>query len=260
MTAPSQASSPKFFKGIALFTPGGDLVYCIDPEKQGRWHLHLCAFLQELLGLSEPPHFLVPCYTATIDRWFDPRTQAVKISAEAYRPVLQYQTLLNAIFATTGLTWEPAPWPEKLCNPLVLATYYEQFPQLWQGHDLVARLDQPGVYFFSSSEPKPLLDPVPLLQPEETPDGYVLRLFVSGHGTATEKILQRLHQILENQLHHPYTLNVIDIFKHPEQAELNRVSATPTLVRVWPRPIRRIVGKLNDEEQVLHVLGLGPSH
>ncbi|MFM7558989.1 MAG: circadian clock protein KaiB, partial [Cylindrospermopsis raciborskii] len=58
-------SLPQVFKGIALFTPGGDLIYCIDPSKQKRWHLHLCGVLQQILNLSEPPHFLVPCYTAT---------------------------------------------------------------------------------------------------------------------------------------------------------------------------------------------------
>ncbi|MDJ0558735.1 MAG: circadian clock protein KaiB, partial [Microcystis sp. M53599_WE4] len=33
---------PDIFKGIALFTPGGDLIYCIDPDKQTHWHLNLC--------------------------------------------------------------------------------------------------------------------------------------------------------------------------------------------------------------------------
>ncbi|MFM6041706.1 MAG: circadian clock protein KaiB, partial [Dolichospermum sp.] len=42
-------SKPQLFKGIALFTPGGDLIYCIDPSKQGRWHLNLCAALREIL-------------------------------------------------------------------------------------------------------------------------------------------------------------------------------------------------------------------
>lgn len=89
---------PQLFKGIALFTPGGDLIYCIDPSKQGRWHLNLCATLQEILDLPEPPHFLVPCYTATIDHWLDPRTQQIRTFAEAYPAVMRHQALLNAYF------------------------------------------------------------------------------------------------------------------------------------------------------------------
>jgi circadian clock protein KaiB len=79
-------------------------------------------------------------------------------------------------------------------------------------------------------------------------------LFVSGHSAATEHTLKGLHQLLEDSLRHPYTLKVIDIFKHPDQAEANQISATPTLLRVWPEPVRRIVGDLNDVETVLRVL------
>ncbi|MGQ4649872.1 circadian clock KaiB family protein [Lyngbya aestuarii] len=84
--------------------------------------------------------------------------------------------------------------------------------------------------------------------------GYVLRLFVSGNSVTTENTLKTLHQLLEKSLVYPYTLKVIDVFKHPEQAEANQISATPTLLRVWPSPVRRIVGGLDDVEKVLRVL------
>ncbi|WP_239651521.1 hypothetical protein [Neosynechococcus sphagnicola] len=66
-----QVHSPNLFKGIALFTPGGDLIYGIDVSKQSRWHLHLCTALQELLGLTEPPHFfssLLYCHRRSLAR------------------------------------------------------------------------------------------------------------------------------------------------------------------------------------------------
>ncbi len=134
-------SQTQLFKGIALFTPGGDLIYTIDPSKQGRWHLHLCAALQEILDLAEPPHFLVPCYTATVDHWLDPRTQQVRTFAEAYPAVLRHQAVLNAIFGTGDLVWQAAPWPDGLCDRMVLATYRSTFPQLWEDHDLIVQLD-----------------------------------------------------------------------------------------------------------------------
>jgi circadian clock protein KaiB len=242
-------ASPQFFKGIALFTPGGDLIYCIDPNKQNRWHMHLCAALQEILALPEPPHFLVPCYTATIDRWLDPRTQEVRIFAEAYPPVLRHQALLNAVFQTGDLVWQKAPWHEELCDPIVLATYRDQFPQLWEEHDLVMLFEKSGFYPRWQLEQQPSHPP----QPPENP-GYVLRLFVSGYNASTERILQSLHQLLEQSLHHPYTLKVIDVLKHPEQAEADQVSATPTIVKVWPRPVRKIVGEVDDVEKILRLL------
>ncbi|WP_019487330.1 MULTISPECIES: circadian clock KaiB family protein [Kamptonema] len=256
---------PQLFKGIALFTPGGDLIYCIDPSKKSRWHLHLCAALQEMLGLSEPPHFLVPCYTATIDRWLDPQTQQMRISAEAYPPVLRHQTLLNAVFETQDLVWRVRI--EELCNPMVIATYYNQFPELWENHELIVQF--PSGESQSESEigsllalrrrsggvARSLYADAEATPPLET-QGYVLRLFVSGNNAATERTLKTLHQLLDQTLGQPYTLKVIDVFKHPDQAEADQISATPTLIKVWPRPVRRIVGELGDVDKILRLLAV----
>jgi len=260
----SRLPLPTLFKGIAVFTPGGDVIYCIDPDKRSRWHLHLCAALQELLELPEPPHFLVPCYAATIDRWRDPHTGEFKTAAEASPLILRYQILLDVIFEG-NFSWEAIVPPVAACDPMVIATHYPQFPQLWEDHDLVVRLDSlnsaPALPAF-----KPLVasiatrtQPPPSLPPLETTalatKGYVLRLFVSGHSVATERTLQTLHQLLESALPHPYTLKVIDVLKHPDLAEADQVSATPTLVKVWPLPVRRVVGELNEPAIVLRVLG-----
>ncbi|WP_026735046.1 circadian clock KaiB family protein [Fischerella sp. PCC 9605] len=238
---------PQLFKGIALFTPGGDLIYCIDPHKQGRWHLHLCATLQEILDLPEPPHFLVPCYTATIDHWLDPRTQQIRTFAEAYPAVMRHQAVLNAIFGTGELVWQSAPWQEGLCDRMVLTSYRSLFPQLWEDHDLIVRLDP--------FEAVPYYQESATLQVQPNTQGYVLRLFVAGHSPGIERILQNLHELLERFLGQPYTLKVIDVVTHPEQAEVNQVTATPTLVKVWPVPIRRIVGDLDNVDKILQMLG-----
>jgi circadian clock protein KaiB len=244
-----QLSQPQLFKGIALFTPGGDLIYCIDPNKQGRWHLHLCAALQEILDLPEPPHFLVPCYTATIDHWLDPHTHQVRTFAEAYPAVVRHQSVLNAIFGTGELVWQTAPWQEGLCDRMVLSTYRASFPQLWEDHDLIIDLE------CSQPKPKhhtPIINAPKLQTPEQC---YVLRLFVAGHSVNTERILQNLHELLERSLGYPYTMKVIDVLTNPEQAEIDQVSATPTLVKVWPQPVRRIVGDIDNVDKLLQMLG-----
>ncbi len=254
---------PQIFKGIALFTPGGDLIYCIDPCKQTRWHLQLCVALQSILGLSEPPHFLVPCYTATVDCWLDPRDRQLRIAAEAYPPVMRHQTLLNAVFETGDLVWHPRV--EEMCEPMAIATYHQQFPELWENHDLVihwknaeSRSEERSAGMVPLSRfPKPQQTQIPLptaLTEHAETQGYVLRLFVSGNNANTERTLETVHQLLEKALHYPYTLKVIDVFKHPEQAEKDQISATPTLIKVWPKPVRRIVGELNDVEKIMRLL------
>ena len=252
---------PSSFKGIALFTPAGDLIYCIDPEKRKHWHSQLCAVLQDVLGLAEPPHFLVPCYAATIDRWLDSRTHQIQTVAEASPLVMRHQALLNVLFGVEA-TWQATDRPEGVCDPLLLESYRDQFPELWQEHDLVMQFERTKVRQPLSSESRgvdaPTARPGSLswspLEAASSPQGYVLRLFVAGSSAATERILYHLHQLLERSLHNPYTLKVIDIYKHPDQAEANQITATPTLVKVFPLPMRRIVGDLEDADRVLQIL------
>ncbi len=242
---------PDLFKGIALFTPGGDLVYCLDSSKQVHWHSQLCLVLQDLLKLPEPPHFLVPGYTATVDRWFCTREKRVKTVAEVYPAVRRYEPLLNVLFDTKDLIWSTADWQEEACNPIVIETYRSQFPQLWESHDLLVRLDERW-----EKEIKSQFNPVDTQKKDKSEgnQGYILRLFVSGNNPTTKQTLKKIHHLLETRLTHPYTLKVIDIGKHPELAETHHVAATPTLVRVWPKPMRRIVGELSDLSRVLQII------
>jgi len=240
-----ERSLPQVFKGIAIFTPGGDLVYAIDEYKQHRWHLQLCSVLQELLGLPEPPHFLVPCFTATIDRWLEPQTNAIQQVAELYPMVQRYQSLLNVLFRTSGQVWSILHPPEDACDPAVLMTYQQRFPELWRSHDLIVCLNQ-------AQHPQATnLSWAPPQKSSTTTPGYVFRLFVSGQSAITEQVLQSLHNVLERSLRQPYTLKIIDVQNHPELAEANQITATPTLVRIWPQPIKRIVGDLNSVSRIL---------
>ncbi len=240
---PSPAESS--FKGIALFTPGHDVVYCLEGDKQRRWHLDLCTKLQELMGLAEPPHFLIPCYTATVDRWLDAQTKQVRTWAEAYPLVHSHQALLNALFGIQEV-WQVKPLQPDQCDPLVLSSFRHQYPQLWETQDLIVRHRTPEKPKVSS----PTLE-TPLLTNSKE---YVFRFFVADHSRRTERNLKTLYECLENSLPCSYTLRVIDIHQHPEEAETNQVTATPTLMKVWPPPARRIVGDLNRLEQVLQIL------
>jgi len=84
---------------------------------------------------------------------------------------------------------------------------------------------------------------------------YLFKLFVRGEDTlATETMLKLLRQSLESCLDRAYTLQVIDVAKHPDQAESNHISATPTLVQAFPEPTRRIVGNLTSQQQLVQLL------
>lgn len=237
--------APRPFKGIAVFTPGGDLVYCRDYQKQAQWHLNLCAALQEHLGLIESPHFLVPSFTATVDCWIETSTNSPKVVAEAYAFVHHYQGLLNVLFGLGNLEWQVVYPSAEHQSVSIFETYHARFPQLWNSHELVLDIS-PEIQ--QDSEPHQLGHSYPQTE------GIVLRLFVSGHSVITEQILKTLQGVLEGSRYRPYTLQMVDVSKHPEQAEADQVSATPTLVRVWPRPIRRLVGELDNPRAILSLL------
>lgn len=252
-STPTTAAS---FKGLALFTPGGDCVYCIDQRKRNHWHLDLCAALQTSLGLAEPPYFLLPCFTATVDRWIDPRNQAIVTVAEAYPRALRYQTLLNVLFDTNDLEWQPNYSHHEDCSVWVIESYRTTFPQLWERHNLIRRVEASwvsplGVGFFPAAVRDSASGDIP---EEET--SHVFKLFVSGADTtATEHMLRVLRNTLEATLPHPYTLHLIDVLTHPDEAETNNITATPTLIQVSPPPARRIVGQWPSPNQLRQLLG-----
>ncbi|MGB3614794.1 MAG: circadian clock KaiB family protein [Elainellaceae cyanobacterium] len=239
---PQRQAMPPLFKGIALFTPGGDLAYCIDEHKQSRWHLHLCAALQDRLSLPEPPHFLVPCYTATVDRWQDPRSSETMTVAEARPLVMHHQALLSAVFGVDSGMWQSIPTAEsELCDPLLLTKYRQRFPQLWQYHDLVAKM---------SSAPLPGPWPHPSASVGQADVGCLFTLFIAGQSSETGATLRHLRQALQ-QSRQPYTLKVVDTQKHLDQALAHRITVTPTLIKTHPEPANRFTGQLTKTADIV---------
>jgi circadian clock protein KaiB len=87
---------------------------------------------------------------------------------------------------------------------------------------------------------------------------YVLRLYVSGRTSRSERAVDTLRRICEQQLSGRCDMTIIDVLERPQLAEDERILATPTLVRYSPPPARRIIGDLSDLSQVLLGLDLAP--
>ena len=85
---------------------------------------------------------------------------------------------------------------------------------------------------------------------------YVLKLYVAGNTPNSVRALKTLRTILEKDFQGVYALKVIDVLKNPQLAEEDKILATPTLSKVLPLPVRKIIGDLNDREQVLIDLDL----
>ncbi len=87
---------------------------------------------------------------------------------------------------------------------------------------------------------------------------YEFKLYVVGQTPKSLTVVWELTKLLKDRFDDHYNLEVIDIIENPEQAEKDRILATPTLEKVSPEPVRRIVGDLSDKEMVLPALGLTP--
>ncbi|MEM1367015.1 MAG: circadian clock protein KaiB [Cyanobacteria bacterium P01_H01_bin.15] len=85
---------------------------------------------------------------------------------------------------------------------------------------------------------------------------YILKLYVAGNTSNSVRALKTLKEILENDFQGVYTLKVIDVLKNPQLAEEDKILATPTLSKILPPPVRKIIGDLSDREKVLIGLDL----
>ncbi|WJI27657.1 circadian clock protein KaiB [Thermosynechococcus sp. B3] len=85
---------------------------------------------------------------------------------------------------------------------------------------------------------------------------YVLKLYVAGNTANSVRALKTLNNILEKEFKGVYALKVIDVLKNPQLAEEDKILATPTLAKVLPPPVRRIIGDLSNREKVLIGLDL----
>ena len=85
---------------------------------------------------------------------------------------------------------------------------------------------------------------------------YILKLYVAGNTPNSMRALKTLRNILETEFLGVYALKVIDVIKNPRLAEEDKILATPTLAKILPPPVRRIIGDLSDRERVLIGLDL----
>jgi len=86
---------------------------------------------------------------------------------------------------------------------------------------------------------------------------YVLRLYVAGATTRSRQAVLRVRRICETDLKGGYDLKVIDIYQQPIIARDGQILATPTLVREFPLPMRRLIGNLTNTRGLFVALDLG---
>ena len=74
---------------------------------------------------------------------------------------------------------------------------------------------------------------------------HILRLYVAGATDRSRQAVLRARQLCETELKSNFELEVIDVYQQPILARDGQIVATPTLIREFPRPVRRLIGNLS---------------
>jgi circadian clock protein KaiB len=85
---------------------------------------------------------------------------------------------------------------------------------------------------------------------------FILRLYVAGATERSRQAVVRARQVCEAELKGNFELQVIDVYQQPLLARNGQIVATPTLVREFPRPVRRLIGNLSNTSGLLVGLDL----
>ncbi len=80
---------------------------------------------------------------------------------------------------------------------------------------------------------------------------YVFKLYVAGESTRAVKAIDNLKKIVSEHLENQAEVEVIDILDDPEKAVTAGVTATPTIVKQFPEPVRKSIADLSDINEVL---------
>jgi circadian clock protein KaiB len=82
-----------------------------------------------------------------------------------------------------------------------------------------------------------------------------LRLYVAGNAPNSLRAIANARAICEDQAGSRFELEIVNVLEHPKRALADGIIVTPTLIKLSPLPIQRMVGDLSDRNQVLQTLG-----
>ena len=92
------------------------------------------------------------------------------------------------------------------------------------------------------------------------PKKYVLKLYIVESNSSSVLALRNLKEIISQESKTVFQLEVIDVRKHPQLAEDDKILAIPTLIKMLPPPAKKIIGDLSDKEKLLMDLDLIPQN
>ena len=84
----------------------------------------------------------------------------------------------------------------------------------------------------------------------------MLRLYVSAAAPLSSRAVVNTRTFCETHMPGRYELEILSIAENVERAASDEIIAAPTLIRVWPLPVRRFIGDMSNPDRLLDGLDL----
>jgi circadian clock protein KaiB len=84
--------------------------------------------------------------------------------------------------------------------------------------------------------------------------GLMLRLYVAGNAPNSLSAIANAKAICDAHFAAGHELEIFDLLKEPMRALADGVIVTPTLLKLLPLPVQRVIGNLSDTARVLLIL------
>jgi len=86
---------------------------------------------------------------------------------------------------------------------------------------------------------------------------FKFRLYVAGDTPNSALAIANLTAFCRAELADRHAIEIVNVFQQPRRALADNILMTPTLVKLSPGPVRRIVGTLSQTPPIFEALGLG---
>lgn len=84
----------------------------------------------------------------------------------------------------------------------------------------------------------------------------VIRLYIANNAPNSVRALANLEAICHEHLKDAFKLEIVDVLEYPQRALADGIRVTPSLAKVSPSPVTRVIGTLSDKASVLRALGI----
>ena len=81
-----------------------------------------------------------------------------------------------------------------------------------------------------------------------------LRLYIAGNAPNSVCAVANARAICDEHFPSGHELEIVDLLEHPARAVKDGIIVTPTLLKLLPLPVQRVIGNLSDRDHVLLAL------